>query len=43
MPDTWCFEMGDEDEEEVAKAALDYRALQRKVRDLSNSVRNRSF
>jgi len=35
--------MGDENADDAENARKDYRTLQRKARDLSNSVRNRSF
>jgi hypothetical protein len=43
VPDRWFYDMGDEDPIEVDKFNADYRLLARKTRDLSNSVRNRSF
>jgi len=43
VPDSWFYDMGEEDPKEVEKFAADYRLLARKTRELSSSVRNRSF
>jgi hypothetical protein len=43
VPDSWFYDMGEEDPNEVEKFAADYRLLARKTRELSSSVRNRSF
>jgi len=43
VPDSWFYDMGKESLEDIEKSALDYKILARKTRELSSSVRNRSF
>ena len=43
VPDSWFYDMGQEDPKDIEKHALDYKILARKTRELSSSVRNRSF